>query len=215
MRRTVATALAALLAPTAAFELAGAPFTASAHMRSMTPVMGFWDADTVTLTPQQVAAFGGDREVRPLTARMAAAEVETTGFWDADSVTLTSQQVAAFGGPETRPLNPTDEVTAGADPITSWYDAGKRLTWPVIGGTTGFHRMAGRSLTAEATAEVTKGVVVPTASAKSILGANWWTGPSSLRKDTVKKEPVAAAPAQSLLAADWWKGPWSSGLGKK
>ena len=86
MRRTVATALAALLAPTAAFALAGAPFTASAHMRSMTPVMGFWDADTVTLTPQQVAAFGGDREVRPLTAR-AAADVEATSFWDADTVT--------------------------------------------------------------------------------------------------------------------------------
>ena len=28
--------------------------------------------------------------------------------------------------------------------VASWYDAGQRLTWPARGGTSGYHRMAGR-----------------------------------------------------------------------
>lgn len=90
---------------------------------------------TIMLTPEQLKAYGGP-SVRPLTflpVVLTPAEL----FYSKDAVELTEQQVKAYGGPALRPFTYSASVT-------SWYDAGIRLTWPMVGGSAGYHRMAGR-----------------------------------------------------------------------
>jgi len=95
---------------------------------------------TVTLTEAQVKAYGGPA-VRSRTyvfRELTFAE----RFYSEDTVVLTEQQVKAYGSPAVRWFA-VDEPAAG---VSSWYDAGGRLTWPTVGGSSGYHRMAGRGV---------------------------------------------------------------------
>jgi hypothetical protein len=65
----------------------------------------WYTEDTVTLTDEQVNAFGGPK-VRALTDRATATEAASM-----DSITLTDEQVNAFGGPKVRAL--TDRAVKG------------------------------------------------------------------------------------------------------
>ena len=121
---------------------AGIRLSAAGATTSITPtVLSLYDINlgqmdpTITLTIEQVKAYGGPA-VRPLTY-LPIVLTPAQMFYSKDIVTLTDQQVKAYGGPTVRPLTYPAIVT-------SWYDAGIRLIWPTVGGSAGYHRMAGR-----------------------------------------------------------------------
>jgi len=79
-----------------------------------------WTDDSITLSEEQVKAYGGPA-VRPLNDRDAEEEEEeeenAVPFLEAvsedgTSITLTELQLKAYGGPAVRPLNDRDEETA-------------------------------------------------------------------------------------------------------
>lgn len=160
-----------------------------------TPVAATAMEGTITLTDEQLKAYG-EPAVRLLTDKatvLAPAQALTdTLTLSEDTLTLTEEQVKAYGGPAVRALTlrslakvspppsaiPDADVEAVVWPMlggsAGYHRMAGRLTkpdlkvvvWPTVGGSAGYHRMAGRLIKPDL-----KVVVVPTASVESWFDA--------------------------------------------
>jgi len=111
---------------------------------------------TIALTDAQIKAYGG-AAVRPLTASApkesaeeeAAEEAEeatltiATPDFTQSTIALTDAQIKAYGGAAVRPLTPVGLMAP--EPVVEEVVAEvEAQEWPMLGGSAGYHRMAGR-----------------------------------------------------------------------
>ena len=87
--------------------------------------------------------------------------------------------------------------------MTSWYDAGQRLTWPALGGGGGFHRMAGRVGPKYAPKAAPVGNAAVTAATVAMPVTSWYDGGLRLTKEEKRVEELKGeiAGAQDKLRA--------------